>query len=210
MTVRDARERADVLVDDENRLPRGLHALEAAPDLLPDERRQPLGRLVEDQQPRIGHERPADRKHLLLASRQRTAERPRPRGELGKELEHARPRPRLARAEPVRRGRHEVLPDGERGEHLAALRDESEAPLRHAIRRQPVQGHAVEKDLARAMRQQAHDGPHGRGLAHAVAAEQRDHFGRAHHEVHPEQHLAGAIRRFEPAHREHQRSSSPR
>ena len=33
-----------------------------------DERRQALGRLVEDQQLRIGHQRAADRQHLLLAA----------------------------------------------------------------------------------------------------------------------------------------------
>ena len=45
-----------------------LQARQAAPDLGADQRRQAFGRLVEDQQPRIGHQRAADRQHLLLAA----------------------------------------------------------------------------------------------------------------------------------------------
>ena len=42
-------------------------------DLGPDQRRQALGRLVEDQEPGVGHQGTADRQHLLLAARELAA-----------------------------------------------------------------------------------------------------------------------------------------
>src|SRR5215470_1667968 len=74
MPVRDARERLEVLVDDEDRQARCLEALDCAVDLDAHERREPLGRLVEDEELRVGHERAADREHLLLAARELAAE----------------------------------------------------------------------------------------------------------------------------------------
>ena len=41
---------------------------ERAPDLFANERRQSFGGLVEEQQPRVGHQGAADREHLLLAA----------------------------------------------------------------------------------------------------------------------------------------------
>src|SRR5262245_7266857 len=57
--VRDPREGRHVLVDEQDRLAPRLQARDAAPDLGAHERRQALGGLVEDEQSRIGHERPA-------------------------------------------------------------------------------------------------------------------------------------------------------
>src|SRR5581483_10007585 len=65
MPVTDAGEISDVLVDHEDRLPARLQHGQAVPDFLADQRRQTLGRLVEDQQSGIGHQRTADREHLL-------------------------------------------------------------------------------------------------------------------------------------------------
>jgi hypothetical protein len=59
----------------------------AGPDVLADHRGKPFGRLVEDEQARIGHQRPADGQHLLLAARERAgrigraARQPREQGE---------------------------------------------------------------------------------------------------------------------------------
>src|SRR5215467_869349 len=47
MPVGDARERPEVLVDDQDREARGLEAFDRAVDLHADERREALGRLVE-------------------------------------------------------------------------------------------------------------------------------------------------------------------
>src|SRR5262245_37992272 len=50
VSVRDAGERTDVLVDQQDRLTARLEALDASPDLGADERGQPLDRFVEDEQ----------------------------------------------------------------------------------------------------------------------------------------------------------------
>ena len=63
----------DVLVDDEDGLAGPAQHRQALPDLLADERRQALGRLVEDQQMGIRHQCAPDRKHLLLATRKLVA-----------------------------------------------------------------------------------------------------------------------------------------
>ena len=60
--------RLGVLVDHQDGLTRRLQCGEAAPDLLADERREALGRFVQDQQARVGRQRAADREHLLLAA----------------------------------------------------------------------------------------------------------------------------------------------
>src|SRR5215831_13146190 len=70
MAIGDTDQRLDVLVDDQNGLTGRFEPREAIPDFSADERCQSLGRLIEDQQPGIGHERPADRQHLLLAARE--------------------------------------------------------------------------------------------------------------------------------------------
>src|SRR5258705_2715477 len=117
--VRDAGERAHVLVDEQDRLATRLEAFHAAPDLGPDERRQPLGRLVEDQQSRAGHQRAADRKHLILAALEPACEASRARRQLGKEIEDALDSPRLVAGAADRRRRHQGLPHREGGAYLA-------------------------------------------------------------------------------------------
>jgi hypothetical protein len=71
-------------------------------------------------------------------------------------------------------------------------------------------GAAREGDRAAERRNEAHDGPHRGRLAHAVAAEQRDHLAVADLERHVEQHLALAVGSLKGLDREHQASSSPR
>src|ERR1700728_3316576 len=60
MAVGDSGQRVDVLVDDQDRLAGGAQALQATPDLVADQRGEALGRFVEDNQARIGHQRAAD------------------------------------------------------------------------------------------------------------------------------------------------------
>src|SRR5215470_9028857 len=146
--VRDPRERRHVLVDDQDRLAGRLEPFDAAPDLGAHQRRQPLGRLVEDQQTRVGHERAADRQHLLLASGECAARAALARGELRKQLEHGLDAPGRRAAGSVRRRRHEVLPYGQVRKDLAPFRDEPEPGLGHPVRRQPVNWTAVEADRA--------------------------------------------------------------
>src|SRR5690606_15492060 len=66
--ISEARDGLDRLVDDQ----RGYASLadqgDGPPDLVADDRRQSLGRLIEDQQTRIGEQRAADGEHLLLTA----------------------------------------------------------------------------------------------------------------------------------------------
>jgi hypothetical protein len=72
--VGEADQALHVLVDHQDRLAARAQRPEAAPDLLAHQRRQPLGRLVEDQQARLGDQGAADREHLLLAAGELVAE----------------------------------------------------------------------------------------------------------------------------------------
>src|SRR5580698_5508022 len=56
VTVGNPGESIDVLVDHQDRLSGGAELLQAAPDFVADQRREAFGRLVENKQPRIGHE----------------------------------------------------------------------------------------------------------------------------------------------------------
>ena len=63
-----------MLLDDDGRQPLlAEQRAQCREQFLHDDRRQALGRLVEQQQARIGRERAADRQHLLLAAGQRAA-----------------------------------------------------------------------------------------------------------------------------------------
>src|SRR5260221_3313778 len=137
-------------VDDQDREARGLQVLDRAVDLDADQRRQALRGLVEDEHPRIGHQRAPDRKHLLLAAGELAAEVPAPLGELREEREYARQRPRLGSARAPGRGRHQVLTHREVGKNPPPFRYQTEARLRHTVRGQAVQGTPFEQDRAAA------------------------------------------------------------
>src|SRR5260370_18829973 len=171
--VGDARQRDQVLADEEDRLAARRQPLDAAPDLGANERRQALRRLVEDQEPRVRHERAPDREHLLLAAREGAAEAPRAGRELGEELEHPGDGPRVRAAAAVRGGRHEVLAHREVREHLAALGHEADPDLGDAVRREPVDRPAVEADPAAPRPPDAHGRAARRLLAPPLPAEQR-------------------------------------
>ena len=147
---------------------------------LDHERGEPERDLVEQEQARRGHQRPADRDHLLLAARE-------PARLLLDALLQAREEvedlcDRVVDARPAaRRGADpEVLLDGELLEHVPALRHlarRRRATI--ASGRMPLQARAAEPDLAVADRtvvdvEQARDRPDRRRLAGAVRAEQRD------------------------------------
>src|SRR5256884_4142956 len=147
--VGDPRQRGQVLVDQQDRLSARHEVLEAAPDLRPDERGEPLRRLVTDEQARVRHEGAADREHLLLAAGERAPEDALPGRELGEQGEDLLDRPRVRVAAAVRRGRHEVLTHREVREDLTALRHETDPGLRHAVRGEAVDRAALEVDPPR-------------------------------------------------------------
>src|SRR2546428_3261358 len=107
--VGDPRQRGDVFVDQQNRLPARLETRDATPDLSPDEWREPLRRLVEDEQARVRHEGAPDREHLLLPAGERAAEEALTLGELRKEVVDRLDRPRVGAAAADRCGSLEAF-----------------------------------------------------------------------------------------------------
>src|SRR5882762_3536956 len=211
--VGDRDQPLDVLVDHQDRLAGRLQRGEASPDLLTHQRREPLGRLVEDEQVRIGHERPADGEHLLLAAREPAAEVVHALGEPGEEHQHLGERPRVGRCAAVSSERDQVLPHAQVGEDLASLGNQRDTAARDAVGALPLDALAAEADGSAPRRGETHDRAHRRRLSHAVAPEQRRHFAGADREVDAEQHLARSVGGFEFFHLEqlaHTTESSPR
>src|SRR6476620_5401056 len=68
MAVGQTQQCIDVFVYHEAREALLLEGGQPVPDLPTDQRRQPFGRLIENQQLGIGHERAADGQHLLRAA----------------------------------------------------------------------------------------------------------------------------------------------
>src|SRR5215218_1954740 len=206
--VGEARQGVDVLVDDDDRLALALEALQAGPDLGPDERRQALRRLVEDEELRVRHQRPSDREHLLLAAGELRAEMMVAFFQAREQLVDALERP-ARRAGAGGRGRDEVLVNGERRKHLPALGHEADAALGDPVWREPGERAALEDDLAAARRHEPHDGVHGRGLAHAVTAQERHDLPGPDRKRDVEQHLRGAVGGLEVRDGQHYSLSPP-
>src|SRR5712691_119049 len=143
---RDAGQRLHVLVDDENRQPFGLQALDRAVDLRAHQRREALGRLVEDQQPRIGHQRPADGEHLLLAARELVAVVVPPCLQVRKQQVDPLEGPGMLSAAAIGGGGEKVFAHRQVGKHLAAFWDQAKASLRDAVRRQVLYRLSFEAD----------------------------------------------------------------
>src|SRR5215470_5548347 len=69
--IRDAQGQVIVLLDQQDRQALALEALEDAADLPHDDRRQSLGRLIQQEHPAIREERATERQHLLLPAGER-------------------------------------------------------------------------------------------------------------------------------------------
>src|SRR5262249_62173493 len=105
-------------------------------NLLHDRGLNTLGRLVEQQQLRVGDERPRQRQLLLLASREIAAATAEHAAERREETEHVIER--LA-GRPLASAAHdEVLANGERGKDLAALRHVGHADAGATVQWLPV------------------------------------------------------------------------
>jgi len=66
--VGEAHHLRQVLIHEQNGLASGLQLAESRPYFLPDHGREALGRFIQYQKPWIGHQRPANRQHLLLTT----------------------------------------------------------------------------------------------------------------------------------------------
>src|SRR5690606_9285952 len=130
-----------------------------------------FGRLVEDQQLGVEHQRTADGQLLLLAAREITAAAmlhfPEHREQLV-DLFRNLPGPVGAGAE----GYLQVFLDAQQREYLAALGHVADAGAGAVLGAQASDVLAIEQDLPVLYRQQAGDAFEQRGLADAVAAQQ--------------------------------------
>ena len=173
--------------------PAGDQLADRALDVLDDRRLNALGRLVEDQQPRSHRQRAADRELLLLAAREIAAAPARAccfsTGNISK-MQFRNPRAALLR----RQAHLQVLLDRQPRKDVAPLRHIADAQRSARGRAAARDAPAVEGDLARADRQQAHQAPEQRRLADAVAAEQRRARARgATSNAHVAQDVAAAV-----------------
>ena len=195
VAVGDGGGEMEVLLDQQDGEAAALELADDLADALHDHRRQPLGRLVEQQQVGAGAQDAADRQHLLLAARQLGALAAPPLLQVGKELVD------LGQAHAARldhRRQQQVLLDIEAREDAALLRAVGEPQPRDLVGRhgRPSRRPSKVTEPVRLL-DDAHDRLQGRGLARAVAAEQRHQLAAADLEV---RRRAGcAIRRTRPA-----------
>src|SRR5439155_20398687 len=167
------------------------HELE---DHVPGPRVETHGRLVEQDQPRLEHQRPGDLDELLLAA----GERPRPVvAPLADEREPRRDRVRAlsdehAVAQDVAAHQH-VVPYGHQREEAPLLRDVHDAALEHLRRREAADILAVEEDPPLARVQQPAQRLQHRRLARAVRAHEARHATVLDPKVDPAQDVAPAV-----------------
>src|SRR5258708_12114237 len=116
---------------------------------------------------------------------------PAPLRELGEKIVDTIERP--SRREARSRSCNQILLGGQRGKDLPTLGHEAETCLRDPVWGQPDEGYAFENGTPAAGGEQTHNGTNGRGLAHSVAAEQRDDFTSSDAESDVEEDLRRAI-----------------
>ena len=200
-----------VLLDDEDR---GSAALERGEDLEDhrhDLRRKPGARFVEHQQLRFGHQRAADREHLLFAARER---------ECGLRFAFGQDRElRVHRGDvgldglavDAERAEADVVVDGEFGEELPSFGyvEAAEADALHGRGAQQIV--TVERNRARAHAGvDARYGAQQRRFPGAVGAEHGDHFARRHREADPAQDLEFAVTRMQAGNLEQHQVAVPK
>ena len=120
----------------------------------------------------MSEQRARDREHLLLAAGELRAAIVLALGEPREGVVDALDRPRAAAR---LRDDAQMLVDGERAPQPPPLRHVADAEPRDLRRIEPRQLLAAEADRAAGRAHEAHDGLAERGLAHAVAADDREH-----------------------------------
>ena len=161
---------ADILLDDQDRHLAFFGKLHQHRfDLIDDDRRQPFGRLVHDQEARIAEERARDGQHLLLAAGELRAAVGAPLVKPRKSLIDAVDRPGRIRGR--RRHQPQMLVDRKARPNAPALRHIADAEPMDHVRLEPRCLAAEMRMLPRARGFQSGDGVAERALAHAVAAD---------------------------------------
>ena len=163
---------ANVLLDDENvHLALGGECQQHLFDLRDDHRGQALGRLVHDEQARIGQKRPRDRQHLLLAARQLGTAVTLPLGKAREGRIDAFGTPRSA----LLLDHLEVLINGQRPPKPPSLGHITNSHARDFGSRPTSERLTGIAHRTGSNRHQAHDRLAERCLAHAVSTDNRKH-----------------------------------
>ena len=164
----------DVLLNQQNRRALLLHARKQLKHFIDQERHDALRRLVHQDHAGLGHHRPCDGQHLLLAPRQRCAVLLQTLFKPGKSLcDLIHHRIHLATPGAGQQAQLKVLQYRQPGHNTALFRDVSQAKMVARMRWLTQQFLPVKSHVARALAQQAHDGSKCAGFARAIAPHQR-------------------------------------
>src|SRR3954466_5035112 len=198
-----------VLLDEEYGDARAVQRPDDAEHLIDEDGGEPERRLVEHEELRLAHHRPADGAHLLLAARQAAGVLRAALAQAGKEpvdlldvLPGTGPRALRVRAQ------FQVLADGELRPQLAPFRDQRDAKLRALARGNAEERVPAVPDVSAARGPEPADGAQGGRLPRAVRAEQRDDLALAHFQRDAEQHLDVAVGEGEVADLEERRAQA--
>jgi CO/xanthine dehydrogenase Mo-binding subunit/aerobic-type carbon monoxide dehydrogenase small subunit (CoxS/CutS family) len=198
----------DVLLHQQHRQPTALGQREDRPLDLRDHRRlDALGRLVEDQQPRLGDQRAGDRELLALPAREQAGpplqQVAQHREQVERLVDERRPVALAVRDElQVLHRRH--LP-----ERLLALRHVRQPPVHAPVRRQPRDVLAGEQDAPRPHGQQPDRGAQQRRLARAVVSHHGGDAVAGDLDRDAVDHRGAPVAHLDVEHRQHQAPSVP-
>src|SRR5262245_50206546 len=190
VAVRNRRGEAKILLDQKDSEPLLLERADGLADLLDDDRREPLGWLVEEEEAGAGAQDATDCQHLLLAAGKLGALAAQPLLEVGEQLEDA-VELEAARAHPRRQ--EQVLLDVEACKDAAFLGADGQSQTRDPVAGQGDELAPFVADRTGALSDDPHDRLERRGLAGAVAAEQRHDLASANLERHAMEHMGFAV-----------------
>ena len=184
-----------VLLHQQDGNPAPAELLDNVEDFVGDQRRQPQGRLIQEQKPGLGHQGPAHGHHLLLPAGEGVGPLAGPLPEFGEPgIDRGQAPGQLRPAYPQGQGPQlQVLLDRQVPEHLPALGAQGHAFGRHGRGGRAGDLEAVQEDAAARRRRQPHDGLEQAGLAGAVGPHQGHGLAGRHRQVDAEQGLGGAV-----------------
>ena len=176
--VAEGESETEVLLDEQDRQIRPLDVVERVTDHAEDDWGESLRRLIHQKQTGVGHERSADRQHLLLSAGQGLREARLALLEARKELEDAFHGPRVLITVVLPFDNREVLDDREGPEDVTTLRNVSDATAGDLERVQTADVLAVQENRAGMALRRVDPGDRAdeRRLARSVAPEQRQHL----------------------------------
>ncbi len=163
------------LLDEKHREAFGIQFFDRLENLFHDEWRQAQRRLIQQQQFRPPHQRASDRKHLLLAAGQRAAALMRARFQQREQgVDTFQIRVEAVGIVGNDRAHLQILEHRHAREDAPALRRLHDAEPRDLVHRELRDVASLKQNAAVAGAGAAKDRHHQRGLARAVAADQRD------------------------------------